>query len=61
MKITVQLSEADLKQAVAEFMRTRGYKVDTTNMVFSTLIGDRPGDVDEYMVTASCEKLAEWR
>ena len=55
MQVVVQLHQDDLKEAVCEYMKNRGWDVDSKSVRISTLIGDR-NDPDTYMATATCVK-----
>lgn len=55
MKVTANLTQGDLKDAVVQYLRQRGFSVVPENVQFHLIRGDRPGESDTYTASAACE------
>ena len=51
--VTVELSEAQMKAAITEYLSTRGYTASPSRVRISASMGDRPGDVSSYSASVS--------
>jgi hypothetical protein len=55
MKVTASLTQDDLKDAVVQYLKQRGFNVVPENISFHHVRGDRLGESDSYTASAACE------
>lgn len=55
MKVVANLTQGDLKDAVVQYLKLRGFSVVPENVQFHLVRGDRPGESDSYTASAACE------
>ena len=55
MKVTANLTQGDLKDAVVQYLKLRGFSVVPENVQFHHVRSDRPGESDSYTASAACE------
>lgn len=55
MKVVANLTQGDLKAAVAEYLKNNGFNTVPENVHFNMTRGDRPGEVDTFTASAECD------